>query len=111
MVFEYNSISHLRILTNLSQANTICQTLGISHALFCLQSRQCYEADAHYPHLIDEETERFESTSNLPEFIQLRGNQYEANFILKPIYLTTKPQHYLCHCGFDYIGFRKVDGP
>lgn len=57
MVFVYNSISHLIILTNLSQADTICQTLGISHALFCLQSWQCYEVDAHYPHFIDEETE------------------------------------------------------
>ena len=65
------------------------------------------EVDAHYLHFIDEETEAWEH--NLPMFLQLRGNQHEANFILKPIYLATKPQHYLCHCDFEYTGFRKVE--
>ena len=93
---------------------------------------------------------RLENTSNLPTFLQLRGNQLEANFILNPIccccwvtsvvsdavrphrrqptrlprpwgspgknpgvgcHFAAKPQHYFCHCGFEYTGFRKVDGP
>ena len=159
MVFEYNSISHLIILTNLSQSESevaqSCPTLwdpmdgnlqgSTVHRIFqarilewaaisfsrgssqplakltpyvrhCVFLMHCFvynHGNAMRLMLIISillmKKLRLENTSNLPTFLQLRGNQHEAIFILKPIYLATKPQHHFCHCGFEYTGFRKME--